>query len=127
MSYLVTADITDVLLKEHLLAAHLTRSDNYIDALMLKKGAETIDITPLAYEVKELLICKVCAIISADRIGTSIQNINFGDSSFEKDIYKEKYDFYNNCVEELEKQITKEMLDGSKTNYTSYGFQTERS
>ena len=125
MSYILSSDITDVLLKQHVDSVDLDKGDDFLNDLATKLDAESV-ATPLSYTVKECLICLVCMHISRDRIGTNKGTLNLRQGSADQDIYQKKYNHYSKCFKELEQQITKEMIDGTDDNYTSYGFQIER-
>lgn len=111
MSYITTADIKDSVLLETiystLLAAKITDSDNEIADLAERKGAINITLnSPAHYKVKRYLVAWVCAELCKDLIGKNKIEI------IESDLYYQKWKVYKSEAQDLEGEITREMLVG---------------
>lgn len=124
MSFCLTTDIRDELIKKIVVATDCTEADAIILDMALALGVTADQIaTPLPYTVKALAIALSCVIAARNK---SIMNVRGEDGA---DAYELKRQVWQKEVDRLKAGLTADVLTGGATNPTCgfpFSFTVER-
>lgn len=89
---------------------HLDEVDRYINDLAASRGVSVTQIAvPLADRAMRLARAYLCVMLCRDNTGVNVQSNGYG---VDVDVYKVKWGVWNREFENLEPQVTAEILTG---------------